>query len=260
MKIKYQDLSLHYETYGKESNRCVILLHGFMENSGIWNPFIPLLEDHYFLLIPDLIGHGKSPGAGTIHTMPLYADSIRFLSDHHGITAADIIGHSMGGYIAMAIVDQDPSYCKNILLMNSIPGADSETRKRERERSIELVAKDQRRFAETAVNSYFVRSAPDSFKEDRDWFISEGMKLNPDDIIAALQGMKIRKDRTEVLKNFQGKKWIIAADADSLFPIEEVEEMARETGSDLFILPGGHMSHVEQREEVEKIMLEFLGE
>lgn len=259
MKIKYQDLFLYYETYGKESKPCVILLHGFMENSRIWNPFIPLLKNQYFLIIPNLFGHGSTPGLSSVHTMEDFAEMIRALLDHLEISSAHFIGHSMGGYITMAMADIHSSYCNSILLMNSIPGSDSEDRQRERDRFTDLVLKDQRRFVNTVVDSFFTPVTREKYREDRDRFIEAGMKMKPENIIAALQGMKIRKDRTKVLKNYPHKKWIIGAAEDALFPIQDVKIMAEETGAQLFILPDGHMSHIEQRERTGEIIREFLS-
>src|SRR5690625_7699935 len=112
----------------------------------------------------------------------------------------------MGGYITLAMVYLYPSYCKSILLMNSISGADSEIRKSERDRFIDLVRKDQRRFVNTVLDSFFTPATRVKFQEARDAFITAGMKLKPENTIAALREMKNSKDRPELLKNYHGKK------------------------------------------------------
>lgn len=259
MTFEYQDIIVSYKTFGKKNAPCVVLLHGFMEHSGIWDSFLPLLQQEHYLIVPDLFGHGSTPGLGSVHTMEDFASMISGLLDHLQVSSANFIGHSMGGYITLAMVDLYPSYCKSILLMNSISGADSEIRKSERDRFIDLVRKDQRRFVNTVVDSFFTPATRVKFQEERDAFITAGMKLKPENIIAALRGMKTRKDRTEILKNYQGKKWIIGAEEDALFPIQDVKNMADETGAQLFILPDGHMSHIEQRERTREIITKFLS-
>lgn len=230
-----------------------------MENLWIWSPFIDELEKDYFLVVPDLFGHGSTPGLSSIHTMEDFAEMIRALLDHLEISSAHFIGHSMGGYITMAMADIHPSYCNSILLMNSIPGSDSEDRQRERDRFTDLVLKDQRRFVKTVVGSFFTPATQEKFQKEFDSFIESGNQMKPKNIIAALQGMKIRKDRTKVLKDYPRRKWIIAAEEDALFPIQDVKMMAEETEAQLFILPDGHMSHIEQRKKTQKIVRDFLS-
>jgi pimeloyl-ACP methyl ester carboxylesterase len=56
--FQYQsaNISIPYEGKGKP----VVLLHGFGEDSSVWNEQVDFLKEHCLLIVPDLPGSGKS--------------------------------------------------------------------------------------------------------------------------------------------------------------------------------------------------------
>ena len=59
--ITFDQCSLHYETYGKEGNPVLLLLHGIGADIEMWRPQINTLPDlGYYLIVPDIRGHGTS--------------------------------------------------------------------------------------------------------------------------------------------------------------------------------------------------------
>src|SRR5699024_7766244 len=127
MTLSYQNTPVHVESNGR--GPALILLHGFLENSRIWDPFIPALERTQRVITIDLFGHGASPSLSDIHEMETFADLVSFVMEALKIGSAKIVGHSMGGYVAMAFVESHPEKTQKLMLMNSSPSADSEARK-----------------------------------------------------------------------------------------------------------------------------------
>ena len=72
--------------------------------------------------------------------------------------------------------------------------------------------------------------------------------------------MKIRKDRTSVLKNFKGNKYMICGENDPIVPFSEVKKIAINSKTTLKNVESGHMSVNENIDEIIKIMyfIEFL--
>ena len=56
--IQYQSSKTFYRTVGK--GKPVVLIHGFAEDGDVWKNQIEFLKDHFYLIIPDLPGTGKS--------------------------------------------------------------------------------------------------------------------------------------------------------------------------------------------------------
>lgn len=256
MIIQYKNTPAVYEVYGK--GEAIVLIHGFLEERNIWNPFISLLQEHGQLIVPDVLGHGETPQAGEIHAMEEMAELIHNILTELNVNRVSLIGHSMGGYISMAFLEAYPEKVERVLLLNSSPKADSSRRLKERDQVIKIAQKHKQIFVKSAVQNLFAAESRKKFKTELEERISAALKMDADAIIASVKGMKIRKDREDVLRNFSGIKYIIAGEEDGLIPYEEIKTIAQNTHSKFFGLPGGHMSYIEQQEEVKEILLEFL--
>lgn len=256
MTISYENKFIHFEVYGE--GKPVVLLHGFLESNKIWNDFIPLFKKKLQVICIDLLGHGKTPVFGKIHTMEEMASAISHVLDHLKIDSVSIIGHSMGGYVSLAFLEKFPKKVDRILLLNSTTLPDSEERKMERDQVVKIVKKHKELFVKIAVTKLFSKKNRAIFKSELTKSINEAMKMEPESIKAAAKGMKIRRDRTEVLKNYSGEKWIITGKLDPIIPYKSIQKIAEQTHSKLISLPDGHMSYIEQRAEVEQHLKEFL--
>ena len=92
--INHNNTTIHYKTTG--TGLPVVLLHGFAEDSSIWDNQVEYLKNNYQLIIPDLPGSGAS---GMINTplsegrglgvkpigMEDYADCIKHILDEEKI-------------------------------------------------------------------------------------------------------------------------------------------------------------------------------
>lgn len=256
MIVNFKNTPIHLDKYGE--GHPLILLHGFLEERTIWNEFIPDLQKEHLVICPDLFGHGETPALSDIHTMEEVAEAIAFIMDELNLESASLIGHSMGGYISMAFLDKYPERVNRIMLLNSSPKADSIERLEEREQVMRIVPKHKGVFVKSAVSKLFAEESRVQFKNELNQRIEAAMKMEVDSIIAAVKGMKIRKDREQILKNYLGAKWIVAGKEDALIPFDMIKEIAQNTGSRLIELPGGHMSYIEQKEKVAIAIDQFL--
>ena len=102
------DATLYSRRYaGAYSHAEVVLVHGFGEHSGRYEPLIThLLENEYAVTAYDHRGHGKSSGLyGHIDRFRQYEEDLHaIVSDVCGAHAGQklfLIGHSMGGLVAL---------------------------------------------------------------------------------------------------------------------------------------------------------------
>ena len=252
MTTSFNERSIYYTTQG-EGNP-IILLHGFLESSSIWQSFIAEFGSKRQIICIDLPGHGKSETLGEEHSMELMAEVVEQVLTEQKVEKADLLGHSMGGYVALAFVEKNPKMANRLILLNSTSVADSDEKIQNRERSIGLVRKNKKAYISMAISNLLTPDNNLRFQAQVDALKKEAMLFPTEGIVAALKGMKNRTDRTGVLKHFPGKKFMLTGEQDPLLDYQEIEDVAEGTRSKLYAFPGGHLSYLENKNQFLKIM------
>ena len=72
--IHYKNISLSYTDTG--TGNVIVLLHGFLENSTMWEHYVAEFSKQYRVVTIDLLGHGQTDCIGYIHTMEDMADAV----------------------------------------------------------------------------------------------------------------------------------------------------------------------------------------
>ena len=253
MILNYNNTPIYYNCYGQ--GPAVILLHGFLESSTMWKPIIPELSVKNTVITLDLPGFGKSGCIADIHTMELMASVVESILDHLNISSTRIIGHSMGGYIGLAFIEANIKKVEDLILLNSTSHSDSPERKINRNRALKVIEKSHAPYVQMAVNNLFTESSHNKYKKEIDMMKSEALTFNIEGIKASIKGMRDRKDRKNVLKSFRNKKTLVSGIHDPLLSFEASKEEALQTNSHFISLSGGHMSLIENTEEVLNICI-----
>src|SRR5215210_7680476 len=84
------------------SGPVLVLVHGITSSSRNWEPVLPLLEEHFTVIAPDLLGHGESAKPVGDYSLGAYACLVRDLMLTLGHDRATVVGHSLGGGEAVA--------------------------------------------------------------------------------------------------------------------------------------------------------------
>jgi len=168
------------------------------------------------------------------------------------------VGHSMGGYISLAFVEKYSEKVTKLVLINSTPLADSEEGKRNRDRALKIMDQTPKAYISMAIGNLFAEESRDKFPEEIENQKAQAYTFPVEGIKAAIRGMRDRKDRTEVMKNFPRAKFVLLAEDDPIMPISENTQLAKETNTIVKIVSGGHMSSIEKRAEVREF-LHFVG-
>lgn len=252
----YKNTKINYHVLGKGNT--ILLLHGFLESLSIWNNLIVQLSNRYRVIAVDLLGHGKSECYGYVHTMEDQADMLFALLQHLRLRKVSLIGHSMGGYIALAFAELYPDHVRSLILLNSTAQPDSPERKLNRDRAIEVVKKNSTAFIKMATHNLFDAEAHIKFATQIEAFTNEALKTPIQGIVAALEGMKIRIDREALLHFSPYPKLMIASEQDTILPL--ADSIAQGQNADVIFetVPGGHISTIEQKEEIARIIVAFL--
>jgi len=105
----------------------VLLLHGFLDCGGGFEPLVRHLPAHWRILAPDHRGHGQSdrvPAGGYYHFAD-YVRDLRALVDGLGLDRFHLVGHSMGGSVSLLFAGTWPESVERLVLLEGLgPPAD----------------------------------------------------------------------------------------------------------------------------------------
>jgi len=256
MILQYKGINLFYTDEGK--GRAVVLLHGFLENTTMWDDITPSLSKKNRVICIDLLGHGNTECLGYVHSMELMAEAVEAVLKHLKIRRSIFIGHSMGGYVALAYAEEHPDAVKGLCLMNSTASADSPEKQKNRDRAILAVKQNHKSFIRIAIVNLFRPKNRKLFSTKIKELIKSAQQTPLQGIIAALEGMKTRNDREALLHFTPFKKMLVAGKKDPVLPYNTLIEQTENTDVQLVTLPDGHMSHIENRDELTTNIMHFI--
>lgn len=245
----------------ERGERCVVLLHGYLESMLVWDEFVDLLKGKVRVVTLDLPGHGISTIVGEVHTMEFLADCVANTMAALGIERYSVVGHSMGGYVALAMLDKYKEHIESITLLHSTTSADSQEKCDRRRREIELIkAGKKNTLARLVPHAGF---APENVKRLKDYIedIAELILLTEDGgVMAILAGMIERKSRGEQLRDSGIPHLFIFGRYDYYIPVEVAEEMiAADPGAKvLWLEHSGHMGFYEEPELTANAILDIV--
>lgn len=126
MKVIIDGIRYHVEMAG--DGFPLMLLHGFTGDTTTWKPFCDRWGHHSKLIIPDLIGHGKteSPNDLKRYQIEAAATDLKQLLDHLNIDKVDLLGYSMGGRLALTFAILFPDRLRKLIIESASPGLEKE--------------------------------------------------------------------------------------------------------------------------------------
>ncbi len=248
-RINYKDVEVEYCDMGEGT--CIAFLHGYLETGEIWEPFAEQFLDRFRVLIMDLPGHGKSGTWSKIHSMEELAGSLYAVLEAEKIEKIFLIGHSMGGYVTMAFADKYPERLMGYSLFHSTCFADSEEKRINRDREISLVLCGRKRQIITLnIPKGFADDNVARLKTEVDRVRNLAFGNTDNGIVAILNGMKQRPDRTHILKDPQIPLLLIGGMKDNYIPGEVFEKLVdlAPHARVLRLEESGHMGFIEEPE------------
>ena len=162
----------------------------------------------------------------------------------------------MGGYVGLKLKEMD-ARCKKVVLINSNFWKDSEQKKKDRVRVAEIAFKAKKLFIQEAIPNLFGK--PENHLVEIDTLVDEALKMAPEFIAYSALAMRERKDYTEEVTENPTDYFIIHGKLDALVDTDFVKSQLK-SDENLFVIENaGHMAHIEQSDEVLKILKKILG-
>lgn len=246
---------LNYKVSG--NGHPVVFLHGFLESSAMWD-YMNLKKADFQCIFIDLPGHGKSKLSDDTDapTLGYMAEKVKEVLDEMCIEMYHVIGHSMGGYVGLILKEIDPR-CKKVILMNSNFWEDSEDKKKDRIRVADFALTSKDLFINEGVPGLFYRNKRTDMPIVD--LIHEAKKMEGHAIAYASLAMRTRKNKFNLIREFNSDFLIIHGSFDPLVSVEKLKSELRNVSVQLKILSeSGHMSHIEQSNETLEAIIDFI--
>ena len=241
------------------SDETLVLVHGLGASAERWEYVIPHFQEHYRVIVPDLIGFGYSDKPLVDYTTEFFAEFLKKFLDKLEIKNPIIVGSSLGGQItAEYVLNNNDSVQKLILVSPS--GA--------------------MKHSTPALDAYVMAALypnPDAAKNAFEMMSGASKEIDPKIIegfvkrmqlpnakmafMSTLLGLKNSEIITEKLSSITVPTMVIWGEQDPVIPVKYADSFAsRIKDCRFFRMDGcGHTPYVEAPNQFVKIVLEFLG-
>lgn len=248
-----------YSHFG--SGEVIVLIHGFLEERGMWSHFAAELSETNRVVCVDLLGQGESSCLGYIHSMRVQAEAVAAVLKQEGINEFQVVGHSMGGYVALELAKINPDKVRGLVLFHSTALPDSEERKLDRERVIKLAQRNKEVYIKAVIPTLFADSLQGKFSEKISDLARTANEFPTQGIIANIKGMKDRPSYADLLSKTEFPKLVIHGELDNVISTKDILfQVQNATNTAVEFLPEiGHMGHIEAPEKCLKIIKSFCG-
>ncbi len=182
----------------------ILLLHGYLETLYIFTELEELLSKQFRVISLDLPGHGLSGSNKDINTMSFMAAVAKDVLDICKVNKAYVAGHSMGAYVALECFKYFPQTFEGLIMLNSTPLPDNLDKKREREREIDLIAKDKLyTLAQLSIPKMYAPINRRRMDQKIEETIENTQAHDPHGIIASIRGLIQREDNSEFMSTIK---------------------------------------------------------
>jgi pimeloyl-ACP methyl ester carboxylesterase len=239
----------------------ILLIHGYLESSEVWNGFGEKLAAKFRVISVDLPGHGLSDVYGETHTVEFMATMIKELLDKLGINKACLIGHSLGGYVSLAFLELFPDSLSGYCLFHSQPLPDTPETIEKRMLEITVVQSGGKELIyPDNVIRMFANSNLERFSDALQRSKEIASQIQGEGIIAVLNGMMARPSRLSVME--EGRVpclWILGA-MDNYIPCDIIQTRVNlpSNARVVALTNSGHMGFVEEEDKAVKVITEFV--
>jgi len=108
----------HFSVINPKAKKDCLILHGWGQNSTLWQPLARQLSNKYRYFLLDLPGFGNSSHLTGSPNVPQYTQFIQNFIQSQKIKKPIIIGHSFGGQIAAFLALKHPQSISSLILIS----------------------------------------------------------------------------------------------------------------------------------------------
>ena len=244
--------------------RTYVLLHAFPLGANQWEPQMRSIPAGWRLITPDLRGFGGSTELDSLSAMAIsdYAGDVVYLLEELAVPRAVIGGLSMGGYVALALLQSAPRIIEALVLADTCATADSPEGRANRRNMLALVDREGPSGVAREMMPKLLGKTTRELNPGAEAQVRLLIKQQaPVAIRSAIHRMMHRPDSTALLPQVTVPTLVIVGEEDELTPPEDSRRIAEAVpGATLVTIPGaGHLSNLEQPDAFNAALNGFLA-
>jgi len=232
---------VHSVEFG-EGGTPLVLLHGLSGSARWWRHNVLELASEFRVLVPDVVGFGRTRCRGPLPDMAGFAEVIAGWMERLGLEPAHLVGHSMGGQIAAHLAARHPGRVRRLVLVDA--------------------AGIPRPLSPRALVRFAADVAPPSRWGDPRFvpvIVGDALLTGPRTIVRALARI-LRDDVRAVLPRISVPTLVLWGEGDTVIPLEHARELrGRIPNARLVVLRGAaHNPMVDRPAEFNRVVAAFL--
>ena len=235
----------------------LVLVHGFLGSSKMWEPQINFFKKYFRVISPDLPGFGKSNKVKSLQSIQLIAKLLLEALEKKKIDKFNLLGHSMGGMIVQEMAKKAGNKISKLVCYSTGPRGEmperfetvDESRENLKTKGLETIARD-------IAKTWFIK------KENAKYFnicIEAGKQTSVEAVDNALIAFK-NWNGVGTLKNIKNETLIIWGDKDKSYNLEQVQTLKKNILNSMLVIfkDCAHNVHLEKIDEFNNKVKEFL--
>ena len=235
----------------------LVLVHGFLVSSKIWELQIDFFKDYFRVITPDLPGYGKSNRTTSHNSIQSMANLLLDCLEEKKIDKFYLLGHSMGGMIVQEIAKKSGNKILKLVFYSTVPSGEmpgrfetiDQSRENLKNKGLEITAKN-------IAKTWFTKG------EDAKYFdicIEAGKQTSLETADNSLVAIK-NWNGFDGLKDIKNETLIVWGDQDKSYNLEQTQTLENNiVDSKLIIFKNcAHNVHLEQPDQFNKTIKDFL--
>ena len=200
----------------------LVLVHGFLGSSKMWEPQIDFFKDYFRIITPDLPGFGKSNKAKSHNSIQSITNLLLDCLDEKKIHKFHLLGHSMGGMIVQEMAKKVGDKISKLVCYSTGPRGEmpgrfetvDESRENLQKKGLEITAKN-------IAKTWFIKG------ENAKYFdicIEAGKQISMETADNSLVAIK-NWNGVDTLKNIKNETLIVWGDQDKSYNLEQIQTL-----------------------------------
>ena len=236
----------------------LVLVHGFLGSSKMWEPQINFFKDNFRVITPDLPGFGKSNKAKLHNDIQSISNLILDCLKEKKINKFHLLGHSMGGMIVQEMTKKKGDKISKLICYSTGPIGEMPGRFETIDESRENLKKNGLKImVRNIAKTWFVKG------EDAKYFevcIEAGSQTSVEAVDSSLIAFK-KWNGVKALKSINNETLVIWGDKDKSYNLTQAKALEKNIpNSSLVIFEGcAHNIHLEKTEEFNRTVFNFIN-
>ena len=236
----------------------LVLVHGFLGSSDMWEPQINFFKNKFKVITPDLPGFGRSNKVKSYNSIQSIANLLLENLKNKKIDKFHLLGHSMGGMIVQEMAKNKGDKISKLVCYSTGPRGEmpgrfetvDQSRENLKKKGLEIVSRN-------IAKTWFTKG------EDAKYFktcVEAGKQTSIEAADNALIAFK-NWNGLDTLKNIKNETLIVWGDQDKSYKKKEIEFLKKNIlNSSLVIFKEcAHNVHLEKVDEFNNKIQEFLN-